>query len=78
MEPAVVAFTRWKNSPRMCISVLCIKDSLDYKQTPLFCTPLKQRGHECGLVFHVEGPRLCDRVPLSADADRIIFYDSIP
>ncbi len=58
--------------------VLCEKDALDPAQTPMFRTPLKKAGKECGLVFHVEGPRLLRTSAVwSADADRVIFYDSI-
>ena len=57
--------------------VLCEKDALDPAQTPLFRTPLKKAGRDCGVVFHVEGPRLLRTSAVwSADADRIIFYDS--
>ncbi len=77
MEPAVVAFSALEELAAYIHSVLCDKDSLDPKQTPLFRTPLKKRGRDCGLVFHVEGPRLLRTSAVwSADADRIIFYDS--
>ena len=57
--------------------VLCDKDALDPAQAPLFRTPLKKAGRACGLVFHVEGPRLLRTSAVwSADDDRIIFYDS--
>ena len=57
--------------------MLCDKDALDPAQAPLFSTPLRRGGRTCGLVFHVEGPRLLRSSAVwSADADRIIFYDS--
>src|SRR5436853_277279 len=77
MEPAVVAFTSVEELAGYVHRMLCERDALDLKQTPLFCTPLKKRGRECGLVFHVEGPRLLRTSAVwSADADRILFYDS--
>ena len=43
----------------------------------LFRTPLRKAGRACGLVFHVEGPRLLRTSAVwSADDDRVIFYDS--
>lgn len=77
MEPAVVAFTSIEELAAYVHRVLCDKDALELKQTPLFSTPLRKRGRECGLVFHVEGPRLLRTSAVwSADADRVIFYDS--
>jgi hypothetical protein len=56
---------------------LCEKDSLDPIQTPLFRTPLRKGTRVCGIVFHVEGPRLLRTSAVwSADDDRVIFYDS--
>ena len=77
MEPVVVAFSAVEELAAYVHQVLCDKDALDPKQTPLFRTPLKKRGRDCGRVFHVEGPRLLRTSAIwSADADRIIFYDS--
>jgi len=77
MGPAVVAFAAVEELAAYVHQVLCDKDVLDPKQSPLFRTPLKKRGRTCGLVFHVEGPRLLRTSAVwSADADRIIFYDS--
>ena len=77
MEPAVVSFSAVEQLAAYVHQVLCDRDALELKQTPLFCTPLRKRGRECGLVFHVEGPRLLRTSAVwSADADRIIFYDS--
>lgn len=77
MESAVAAFHTVEELAAYVHRVLCEKDSLEPKQTPLFRTPLRKRGRECGLVFHVEGPRLLRTSAVwSADADRIIFYDS--
>jgi len=58
-------------------SVLCDKDALDPAQAPLYRTPLRRGGRVCGLVFHVEGPRLWRTSAVwSADDARVIFYDS--
>ncbi len=44
---------------------------------PLFRTPLRRGGRVCGLVLHVEGPRLLRTAAVwSADDARIIFYES--
>src|SRR4051812_9435492 len=77
MSPAVVAFPAVEELAAFVHQVLCDKDALDPAQTPLFRTPLKKAGRACGLVFHVEGPRLLRTSAVwSADDDRIIFYDS--
>lgn len=56
---------------------LCATDALDPAQTPLFRTPVTRGGRACGVVFHVEGPRLLRTSAVwSADDDRILFYDS--
>ncbi|MDB5313081.1 MAG: hypothetical protein JWO38_7283 [Gemmataceae bacterium] len=77
MSSAVVAFRAVEDLAAFVHQVLCDKDVLDPQQTPLFRTPLKKGGRACGVVFHVEGPRLLRTSAVwSADADRIIFYDS--
>lgn len=77
MESVVAAFHTVDELAAYVHRVLCEKDSLEPRQAPLFRTPLKKRGRSCGLVFHVEGPRLLRTSAVwSADADRIIFYDS--
>ncbi len=77
MESEVASFSAVEDLAAFVHRVLCEKDSLDAKQAPLFRTPLKKRGRDCGLVFHVEGPRLLRTSAIwTADADRIIFYDS--
>ena len=74
---AVVAFGAAEDLAAFVHQVLCDKDALDPAQTPLFRTPLKKAGRTCGLVFHVQGPRLLRTSAVwSADHDRIIFYDS--
>lgn len=77
MSRAVVAFAGVEELAGYVHSVLCDKDALDPVQAPLFRTPLKRGGRVCGLVFHVEGPRLLRTSAVwSSDDSRIIFYDS--
>jgi hypothetical protein len=77
MSQAVVACAGLEELAAFVHQVLCDKDALDPAQTPMFRTPLRKAGRNCGLVFHVEGPRLLRTSAVwSADDDRIIFYDS--
>lgn len=57
--------------------VLCERDSLDPEQTPLYRTLMKKAGTPCGIVFHIEGPRLLKTSAIwTAATERILFYDS--
>jgi hypothetical protein len=77
MSQAVVACAAVEDVAALVHQILCEKDSLDRTQTPLFRTPLQKAGRACGIVFHVEGPRLLRTSAVwSADDDRVIFYDS--
>ena len=77
METTVASFATVDELASYVHGTLCERDKLEAKQTPLFRTPLVKRGRECGLIFHVEGPRLLRTSAVwTADADRIIFYDS--
>ncbi|HVL16232.1 MAG TPA: hypothetical protein VM529_26910 [Gemmata sp.] len=77
MSQAVVACAAVEDVAAYVHKVLCEKDALDPNQTPLFRTPLRKAGRLCGVVFHVEGPRLLRTSAVwSADDDRVIFYDS--
>jgi hypothetical protein len=77
MSRAVAAFSAVEELAGFVHSVLCDKDALDPAQAPLFRTPLKKAGRTCGIIFHVEGPRLLRTSAVwSADDDRILFYDS--
>lgn len=77
MSQVVVAFSAVEELAGFVHSVLCDKDALDPTQAPLFRTPLKRGVRVCGLVFHVEGPRLLRTSAVwSSDDGRIIFYDS--
>ena len=77
MTGPVVAFRAVEELAAFVHQTLCEQDALDPAQTPLFRTPLKRGGRACGVVFHVEGPRLLRTSAVwSADDDRILFYDS--
>ncbi len=77
MSQAVVACAAVEDLAAFVHQVLCDKDALDPAQTPMFRTPLRKAGRACGLIFHVEGPRLLRTSAVwSADDDRVIFYDS--
>ena len=77
MSPTVVAIPTGEDLAAFVHQTLCTQDALDPHQTPLFRTPLKKRNRVCGVLFHVEGPRLLRTSAVwSADEDRIIFYDS--
>lgn len=77
MPQAVVACAALEDLTAYVRKVLCERDALDPGQTPLFRTPLRKAGRACGLVFHVEGPRLLRTSAVwSSDDDRVVFYDS--
>jgi hypothetical protein len=77
MSQTVVACAAVEELAAFVHQVLCTRDALDPTQTPLFRTPLQKGERTCGLIFHVEGPRLLRTSAVwSADDDRVIFYDS--
>jgi hypothetical protein len=77
MSLAVIACAAIEDLAAMVHQKLCEKDALDPTQTPIFRTPLRKGLRVCGMVFHVEGPRLMRTSAVwSADDDRVIFYDS--
>ncbi|MBN9519929.1 hypothetical protein J0H58_15615 [bacterium] len=77
MAGTVLAFRVVEELAAYVHQALCEQDALDPTQTPLFRTPLKRGGRVCGVIFHVEGPRLLRTSAVwSADDDRILFYDS--
>lgn len=77
MEVSVVALPTAPALNRFVREMLCSHDRLDPAQTPMYRAPLKRRGRPCGLVFHVEGPRLLKTSAVWAgDEHRILFYDS--
>jgi hypothetical protein len=76
-SPAVVAAPTMEQLSAFVHDELCKLDHLDPAQTPLRKTPLVRRGKTCGLVFHVEGPRLLRTSAVwTADEARVIVYDS--
>ena len=75
--PAVVAVPTLELLAAFVHDELCKLDHLDPAQSPLRQTALVRRGKACGLVFHVEGPRLLRTSAVwSADEARVIVYDS--
>lgn len=75
--PAVVAAPTLEQLSAFVHDELCKLDYLDPAQTPLRKTPLVRRGKTCGMVFHVEGPRLLRTSAVwTADEARVIVYDS--
>jgi hypothetical protein len=52
-------------------------DHLDQRQSPIRRTLLRRGGVACGMVFHVEGPRLLRNSAVwSADEARVLLYSS--
>ncbi len=77
MSQSVVACAAVEELAAFVHQVLCDRDALDLAQTPLYRTPLQKGERICGLIFHVQGPRLLRTSAVwSADDDRVIFYDS--
>ena len=77
MESSVVALPTAEALTRFVRDMLCSHDRLDPIQTPLYQATLNRRGRPCGLLFHVEGPRLLKTSAIWAgDEHRILFYDS--
>lgn len=74
---SVVAFTTLDELAAFVHTTLCQLDHLDPPQTPLRRVPLTRGGKPCGVVFHVEGPRLLRTSAVwAADESRVIFYNS--
>jgi hypothetical protein len=77
VEESVVALSTPESLTRFIREMLCEHDRLDPSQTPFFQTPLKRNGQPCGILYHVEGPRLLRTSAIWAtDEHRILFYDS--
>lgn len=77
MGEAVVALPTLDELAAFVHKALCQPDALDPEQAPLVRTPLTRAGRPCGLMFHVEGPRLLRTSAVwSAHDHRILFYDS--
>ena len=77
MEQSVVALPTLESLTRFVRDMLCSHDRLDPVQTPMYQATLKRHGRACGVMFHVEGPRLLKTSAVWAgDEHRILFYDS--
>jgi hypothetical protein len=75
--PTVFACTTLDDLTAFVHTTLCQLDHLEPAQTPIRRVPLTRGGKPCGVVFHVEGPRLLRTSAVwSADESRIIFYNS--
>jgi hypothetical protein len=73
----VVSPTTLKELTAFVHLTLCHLDHLDPAQTPIRSTPLTRNRKPCGVVFHVDGPRLLRTSAIwSADEGRVIFYNS--
>jgi hypothetical protein len=74
---AVVAAKTVDDLAAFVHATLCQFDHLDPQQTPLRQVPLTRGGKPCGVVFHVEGPRLLRTSAVwTAEEGRVIFYNS--
>jgi hypothetical protein len=77
MKPHVLALPTLSDLLAFVHAELCRSDRLDPEQAPLKRSPLLRGGRPCGLMFHVEGPRLLRTSAVwAADENRILFYDS--
>ena len=77
VESSVVSLPTREALTRFVRDMLCSHDRLDPVQTPMYQAPLKRRGKACGIVYHVEGPRLLKTSAVWAgDEHKILFYDS--
>lgn len=76
-KPVVLALPTLAELLAFVHAELCRADRLDPEQAPLKQAPVMRNGKMCGLMFHVEGPRLLRTSAVwAADENRILFYDS--
>ena len=76
-KPTVLALPTLPELLAFVHAELCLFDSLEPEQAPLKYSPLMRNGKACGLVFHVEGPRMLRTSAVwAADENRILLYDS--
>ena len=74
---SVVALPTFDELSSFVHRTLCELDQLDPAQSPLRKSPLKRNGRVCGVVFHVDGPRLLRTSAVwAADESRLLVYDS--
>ena len=77
MPDPVIALPTAADLTAFVHKTLCERDALDPGQTPLIRTPLVRNRKPCGILYHVEGPRLLRTSAVwAADENRLIFYDS--
>ena len=77
METVVVALPTWEGLTGYVHQMLCEADALDPTQVPLIRAPLMRAGRPCGMIFHIEGPRMLRTSAIwAAEENRILFYDS--
>lgn len=76
-SPSAVACTTLDELTAFVHTTLCQFDHLAPAETPIRQVPLTRGGKPCGVVYHVEGPRLLRTSAVwTADENRIIFYNS--
>jgi hypothetical protein len=57
--------------------LLCQRNALDPKQTPLRHFVMKRAGRPCGLFFEIAGPRLMRNYAVWAgEENRVLFYEN--
>lgn len=77
MREAVVAVPTLDDLTGYVHRSLCEQDALDPTQSPLRKSALARAGRPCGMLFHVEGPRMLRTSAVwAADENRVLFYDS--
>ena len=58
VESSVVSLPTREALARFVRDMLCSHDRLDPAQTPMYQAPLKRRGKDCGIVYHVDDGRI--------------------
>jgi hypothetical protein len=77
MAIPVVALTTGDHMRDYVRKTLCDHDRLDPGQTPIFGALIQRSNRACGMLFHIEGPRLLRTSAVwSGEEHRILFYDS--
>jgi hypothetical protein len=76
MDAATASLLTPEDLRRHVLEVLCSRDQLDPKQTPLHQAEIIRAGRPCGLFFQVQGPRRVRTYAVwAADEGRVLFYD---
>ncbi|MGL6097324.1 MAG: hypothetical protein ACRC7O_16185 [Fimbriiglobus sp.] len=77
MRDAVVAAATLDELFTFVHAALCEQDHLEPSEAPLVKIVLSKVGRPCGMLFHVEGPRLLRTSAVwAADENRVLIYDS--